>query len=930
MATLGERLVARWPRAMPLVYRLLHLGAFGAGGILMIIAASLLYLSPTLPPIEALLKTRLDIPLRVYTRDGKLLGSFGEQHRRELTYDEIPELFLQAILSAEDSRFHSHRGVDIRGLVRAATELVLNREIRSGGSTITMQVARNYLLTRKRSFLRKFKEVLLALKIESILSKERIMELYVNRIFLGHRAYGIAAAAEVYYGKNLAELNLPQLAMIAAIPKAPSRLNPLSNPAKGKERRDWIINRMHRLGFINRLQHRASLATPMSASYHRALTEVEAPYVAEAVRRSILKLIQSSAYTGGYRIYTTIDSRQQTEAVRAVRNGLLAYDRRHGFRAPPNYAELLGVTHIALLRQQLDPSSSALPVPSPKPHAEPGINPGQPPANPIPLPAVALSAVEQPAPDIVPVMQLLRRQPKPAGLVPALVIEVAEDGGWAQVLTQQQRLVLLHWPGLSAAQTAQMRRRNPRAKPPDHSLSWAAPAKDADTLGPPPTGYHELLQSGDLVHLQATEQGYQLDQLPGVQAALVSLNPNNGAIQALVGGYDFNISLYDRTVQAFPQAGSNIKPFIYSAALNHGLTAASIIHDSPVAIEDPKMQELWRPVNSSGRFYGDTRLREALIHSRNLVSVKLLRKIGLGKTIRFLARFGFNTKTMPHDLSLALGSPGISPLQMARAYATFANSGHLVNPHLIEHIEDDIGNIVLRPLYPQVCRNCTDRPDNLAADSPDTAIGLDGNPLPAPNTQPPTAPQVLEERIAYIIGDFLRDVIKHGTGRRALQLGRQDLAGKTATTNEATDTWFTGFNTQLVTTVWVGYDQPQSLGKREWGNTTALPIWIDYNRQALAGQPTISIEQPAGIVQVKIDLETGKRAQPGAQNSRFELFRAEHIPKESAPPKSMHPTSSPSPKDDNQDSTEPGTSTESIFGAAPDNNSKCFLTNCFN
>ncbi|MBF2753982.1 MAG: PBP1A family penicillin-binding protein [Gammaproteobacteria bacterium AqS3] len=840
----------------------LALGFMGGGLAGVLLSGAALYFHPGLPSVDVLRTAQLQIPLRIYTRDGLLIGSFGEKRRRELTYREIPPQFVEALLSAEDDRFLQHFGVDLLGLMRASYELARFGRIRSGGSTITMQVARNYLLTRERSFARKFREILLSLKIETELTKEQILELYVNQIFLGHRAYGIASGAEVYYGRDISELPLEQLAMLAGLPKAPSAVNPITNPERAKIRRDWILKRMHLLGFISERQMRRARNTSVVARYHRPRTEVEASHTAEQVRQQVLGLISTSAYTDGYAVYTTLDSRMQEAAVEAVASGLNDYDRRHGLRELPNHLDQLSPEIIEYLLPG-DVLQTLAPVEWPGGEDEAAeveaaeILPFL--AGPRPLDEELDEELDDDAPEgLNALVDLLYSQPVPRDVEPALLLGIDVQGQLVHLMLPDRSTALLKWDA--------------------ERYAWAKPAQDINTLGPQPQHFADMLRVGDLIEVQRGGDGeWSLVQTPEAQAALVSLDSRNGAIRALVGGLDYSRSSYNRVYQARPQMGSNIKPFIYSAALARGFTAASVINDAPVVFKDDALEKLWRPVNSSGVFHGPTRLREALLNSRNLVSVRLLREIGIPYAVKFLDNFGIDTRDIPRNLSVALGSSGASPLEMARGYAVFANGGHLVNPHLIERIEDLSGRIVWQPLPVTACAD--DCPDEEAG-QPDFAgaPGIDGEPLPLPGQQPPPAPRVLDGRIAYILWDFLHDAVQRGTARRARSLERQDIAGKTATTNDATDTWFTGFNPKLVTTVWMGHDTPRTLGSNEWGNTTSLPIWMDYTAKALENMPDEPPDQPPDLVRLRIDAATGKRAVAGDRNVRLEWFRSEYAP----------------------------------------------------
>lgn len=748
------------------------------GGFLTVAAALYLYLSPKLPPVEVLKTVKFQTPMRLYSQDLKLVGEFGEQRRNPVTFEQIPPQFIEALLAAEDDHFYDHIGVDFNGLFRAAFELARTGSIQSGGSTITMQLARNFFLTREQTFARKFNEILLALRIEDEIDKNTILTLYCNKIFLGNRAYGIAAAAETYYGRPLEELTLPELAMIAGLPKAPSAYNPANDPERARARRDWILGRMYRLGHIDLDSYRTALAAPVSARLHQTRIEAPAPYAAEMARRDILSWYDGDAYADGLRVILTLDSELQRTADQAAADGLVAYDMRQGYRGP-----------------------------------------------------------EAHFPDPEQWLQRLAGTGKIGGLEPAVVRTVSAE-----------RIVALLADGseleLSTAD----------------ALADVRLALGAGRFSHRVRDFTEVFEPGDLIRLRpAGENAWQLAQIPEAQAALVALDPENGAIRALSGGFDFATSHFNRAVQARRQPGSSFKPFIYASALEHGMTAASIVNDAPIVFDDSGQQDAWRPENDSGEFYGPTRLREALYRSRNLVSIRVLQGIGIRNAIRSLTRYGFDADALAPNLSLALGTAAFSPLDMATGFAIFANGGYRVEPYLIARVENAQGEALLAAQPPRVCPDC------------------------APEQTAGTAPRVMDPRIAYILDSMLKDVIRRGTGTRALQLGRADIAGKTGTTNGPRDAWFSGYNPTLVTSVWLGFDDNRVLGTREYGGTAALPIWMDFMGTALAGTPERFPPRPPGIVAVRIDPDTGLRAPPGQQRFVEELFLRESVPQTFAP-----------------------------------------------
>jgi penicillin-binding protein 1A len=777
---------------------------FCMAGIL-VLSAAVLYLSPKLPGVETLRDVKLQVPLRIYSSDNKLIGEFGEKRRSPIRYSDTPELLIKAVLAAEDDEFERHHGVDIKGLLRAASQLLVTGSIQTGGSTITMQVAKNYFLSHERTFLRKFNEILLALQIERELGKNEILELYLNKIYLGKRAYGVEAAAQVYYGKSINELNLAQLAMIAGLPKAPSSYNPLANPERALARRNWILQRMLSLGYINSEVFAATQAEPITASYHGLSFAANAQYAAEMARQFMLERFGDSAYTEGYRVHTTINSEFQAKAQSAVVAGLAAYDKRHGYRGPEAHWELDAEALIS-----------------------DGIN-------------------------------RLREIPVIGNLEPALVTEVMDQE--IKALLADGTTVTVAW---------------------ENGLRDARPYKSVNVLGARPQTAHDLFVPGDVIRLKAANSLWHLAQVPEAQAALVSLNPSNGALLAVVGGFDFRQSKFNRVIQAFRQPGSNIKPLLYSAALENGFTAASLINDAPIVFDDSKLENSWRPENSSGRFYGPTSLRTALVNSRNLVSIRLLRKMSVNTAVDYLQRFGLDAGKLPRDLSLALGTHTMTPLEVATAYAVFANGGYRVEPYLVEQVVDTRDEIVYQAENPVVCnRQCAldkslDKESHTEAESLEALLEEDNN----DEIASPSAPRIVEERVAYIIDSFLKDVVRRGTGRKALALDRKDIAGKTGTTNGPTDAWFSGYAGNVVTTTWVGFDNNTKLGNREYGGTAALPIWIDYMRTALRAAPEQVLEQPDGIVSVKIDPSSGKLAAPHADKAVFELFRSEFAPRE--------------------------------------------------
>ncbi len=813
------------------------------------VAAVYLYLAPSLPSVDSLRNIQLQTPLRIYTADYKLMAEFGEKRRTPVAYDDVPQRFFDALIAAEDEDFHSHMGIDLKGLARAAFELITTGEKRSGGSTLTMQVAKNYFLSSEKTFTRKFTEIMLALHIEQELTKTEILELYVNKIYFGKRAYGIQAAAQVYYGLPIHDLNLAQLAMLAGLPQAPSAANPINNPDRAKYRRNYVLARMFTADLISQEEFDEAGSAPISAKYHGLSTEVEAPYIAEMVRSELLKQYPDDLYTQGYRVYTTVRSDLQTAAQTAVRNGLHAYDRAHGLRT-----EAVQLSSYVLPEQQnvavtFSPTNWKLGDPSPASDRF------------IDLP---------PSPHDLNLnfwRQQILTDTTYGDTVWAVVSRI--DADEVQAVTAAGQIVTL----------------------PKTSYEWARPYISVNQVGAPIQQASNLFSVGQKILLQPEGEQYWLAQIPETQSSLISFDPQSGALIALVGGYDFNHSKFNRAIQADRQPGSAFKPFIYSSALERNFTPASLINDAPVVFEDDGLEASWRPENYSGKFFGPTRLRQALYKSRNLVSIRLLRQTGITRTINYVSQFGIPKDKLNRDLSLALGSSGITPIQLANAYNVLANGGYRVEPHFISRVES-IDSEVLFEHSPQVvCESClkaiSQHKENNSSGMPHAGIEPSVELAALNNVEgrfPPLAPRVMDPKVNYIMYTMLQDVVKRGTGRRALALGRNDLAGKTGTTNDQKDAWFSGFNNKIVTTVWVGFDTPKTMGRNAYGSNTALPIWVEYMKTAVKDMPESPIKQPDGLVSVRIDPETGKRAYPGQSNAIFEIFREENIPQEMASP----------------------------------------------
>ncbi|MEE3160153.1 MAG: penicillin-binding protein 1A [Pseudomonadota bacterium] len=804
----------------------------------MAITGVYLYLAPTLPDAETLKDVDLQTPLRVYTADGLLITEYGEKRRTPITYQEIPPQFIDALLASEDDGFFEHSGIDLKGLARAVFDLVTTGRKKSGGSTITMQVAKNYYLSSEKTFTRKFTEILLALKIEKALTKEEILELYVNKIYLGKRAYGIEAASQVYYGKSITELNLAELAMIAGLPQAPSAANPIRSPERAVSRRNYVLARMHNLGKISEAEFQQSIRQPATARYHGATSEISAPYVAEMIRQEMIRRYGNKAYTSGYSVYTTINSARQRAANAALQKGLLKYDRDHGYRgAQTSYAVIpLSVPEAPELEEWIAQADPAKDVDWPQ----------------------TLEAWEEKLRDL-----------GDFGIIePGVVMNATEEGAWVYGIGK------IRWL-------------------PFAGMTWAAPYLSVNSVGNAPENALDVIRNGDLIWLESTSSGLKLAQVPQAEGALVSMNPHNGAIEALVGGFSNSDNQFNRATQAERQPGSAFKPFIYSAALDNGFTTASLINDAPVVFKDASLESTWRPENYSGKFYGPTRLRQALYRSQNLVSIRILKQMGPATAVRYIQDFGFNPARLNKDLSLALGASAVTPLDMATGYSAFANGGYKVSPFVMQSIISDTGE-VLYEANPTLAM----APPEEGATGNLIREGLNDNDSPtegeSEQVESIEVPTLYAERIMspenhYLTVSMMRDVVRRGTGRKALALGRNDLAGKTGTTNDQKDAWFSGFNPDLVATVWIGFDQPTTLGRWASGGGTALPVWVDYMREALDGAPEEHFEQPEGIVTVRIDPDSGLLASPGQKDAIFEYFKAGSAPTEYARTKDIIP-----------------------------------------
>jgi penicillin-binding protein 1A len=777
--------------------RLAMLALAGSALGLVTLGLTYWYFASRLPDVEQLKHVELQVPLSVYSRDGKLIALIGETRRYPVKVADIPLPVRQAFIAIEDARFYHHHGLDFRGIARAVWLIATTDNQRvPGGSTITQQVARNFYLSTEYSFSRKFMEMFLALKMERELTKDEILELYLNKIFFGNRAYGVAAAAEYYYGKKLDQLTLGEAASLAAIPKFPSSANPIVNPARALIRRNYVLQRMQEVGFIDATQEVQAQVERMHAKPHEPEIEVEAPYLAEMVRQVMADRFGPSSEDSGLQVYTTVLSRDQLAADAAVRDGLVVYDRRHGWRGPE--------AHVDLSATAADVDFRAA----------------------------------------------LARYNTVAGMTAAVVAAIDDAG--AHLAEVDGTLVVLD-------------------------------AKSCEWTGKKPQA---LLKRGDIVRVLPVKDGeFELGQVPRAEAALVSLQPEDGALRALVGGMSFGRSKFNRVTQAKRQPGSSFKPFLYSAAFERGYTPASIVLDAPVVFQD-RVGHIWKPQNDKGDFAGPIRLREALVQSRNLVSVRLLDAIGVDFARKYITQFGFSLDSLPPNLSMSLGSASLTPLSVARGYTVFANGGFLVEPNFIDRIVDRRGVVIDRPHPPRACRDCPQRLTTEAraanvVDDFDFSRNGPSKTKPAPasgQVGPPVvalAPHAIDERTAFLARSLMLDVVLRGTATAAKVLNRADIGGKTGSTNDHRDAWFSGFGGDLVTTVWVGKDDFSSLGYREYGGKAALPIWIDYMRVALEGVPINDATPPTGIVVARINPATGGLVPDGTPGSLPEFFKTE-------------------------------------------------------
>ena len=867
-------------RHRPFLRWIIWLGVGGICGTLLTLAGSYLYLNPQIPAAESYLDFRPEAPMRVFTADGALLAEFGVRRFIPVRLEDVPEDFVSALLDTEDKRFYDHSGIDYISFANDVLQVLLDPSVRTGASTITMQLARNVSFSLEQTFIRKFKEMLLAIKIEQELTKDQILELYINVMFFGKRAYGAQAAALTYYDKPLAELNLAQLAMLAGIVKRPDSGNPVSGPEWALNRRNLVLGRMLGQGSIDRAAFERARNAPITARMHGREPDLSAPYAAEWVRSELVRRYGTDVYNSGYEVYTTIEAGPQRSATRALRSGLAGYDRRHGYRGPEgrveDAADLAALTALAAAPSAAGQARSAA-----------GQAPGE-------APAAAVGGVRAPSPaasaDLTagdPVWaRVLADVPVVADLLPAVVVGV--DDRAFRAVTAAGAVLTVEWDG----------------------MTWARRYVDVDQRGVRLRAAADVVAAGDIVRVQRREEGgWRLAQVPDIQGALVALRPRSGAVAALAGGYDFWHNQFDHARRAARQPGSGFKPFVYSAALARGVTPSSIFLDAPLVFEDTQFEKAYRPGNDSERYNGPTRLREALYRSINLVTMRVLLEVGVDGVLQHARRFGFDTAGFPRDTQLAIGggTMAVTPLDMARGYAVIANGGYGVEPHIVRRVVTRDGTLVLEPSYAEVrlaeaspavaagpgegCRNGV--PEGASGPEPSclplagdagpaagapSAESLEGLAAAAPAPVAAAAPQVVDERNVFILHSMLRDVIERGTGRRARTLERGDIAGKTGTTNEAADTWFNGYNDDLVASVWVGFSDYRPLGRREYGSTTPLSVWMEFMEEALDGVPEHDRATPQGVAIVKIDPATGQAAAPDRPDAIVEYFLEETAP----------------------------------------------------
>lgn len=776
----------------------------GLFGIVLCVAGMYLYLDPKSPDVETYRNYQLEQPLRIFSAEGALIAEFGDRRLIPVAIADVPQLYLDAVVSTEDKRFFHHQGIDWISLANDAMDLMFTDGVKRGASTITMQLPRNIAdLSREQTFVRKFREMLLAIKIEHELTKEEILELYINIVPFGKHSYGVQAAAYTYYGKPVDELNLAQLAMLAGLPKRPEAGNPINGPKWALERRNLVLRRMRDTGAISRDEYEKASVQPITARVHRRELDLYAPYPAEIVRQDVIERFGREAYSG-YSVHTTIDVDHQQAAQEAVRTELESFDRRRGYRGPER--RILVSDEVEDVKQHF--------------------------------------------------VQELSNESDVGSMRPAVVFSVNPQS--IEVVLSEGQVATVGWDG----------------------LKWARRSLGESGVGRSPRMANEIVEIGDLVRVRWVEESWNLTQVPEIQGSIVAVNPRTGGITAMVGGYNFGVNQYNHASQLQRQPGSGFKPFVYTAALANGVTPATIFLDAPLVYNDDLLETAYRPRNFSGTYNGPTRVREALYRSINLVSIRVLEHVGAESAREFITRFGFEKDELPNNTQLAIGGGTItvSPLEMVAAYSVIANGGYQIEPHLIDRVVNQDGDTLYKPLVPVVCSNCGyeetgfdhldwSKSENyrLEYSAQSTTVSLD-------------AKSVIDERLVFLVDSMLRDVVRRGTGRGAMSLGRMDLAGKTGTTDRAVDTWFNGFQQNLVASSWVGYTSQRALGESEYGSRSPLSIWMDFMRTALTDVPEYVPEPPNGIVSVKIDASTGQISLSDSERTITEYFLAESAP----------------------------------------------------
>ena len=802
-----------------------YFGVFVSLISIIVLLATYLAFKPTLPEIKYVDESQLQMPLKVFTKDGILIGEFGEIKRRSIDYDDIPEDIKNAFLAAEDDNFFNHQGISYSGLIRSFIRCLSSSGCQGGGGTITMQVVRGYLLTKEKTITRKIKEIFLALELEGKATKEEIFELYVNRIFLGNRSYGIKAASNTYFNKELDELTIAESATIASMAQLPSRVNPVKNPRRTMQRRNWILSRMLLLKYIDEEQYFQAISEEIRIVKNINLYDVDGGHLAEMVRQEVISRYGLKAYTEGWSVYTTLDSKSQNTAKNSLLDQLYAYDKRHGWKDPINYSDIFNEQEVLSL------SSLDLDFLFYDEYI-----------NNIDLDSSLISNK---------ILTIFDLYPFYSSHIRSIVIDVKEDEFSA--INNNFEVIKVNW---------------------SNEYEWARKRISINELGSKPKNFNDILNFGDFIYLKINDGFYTLDQIPEAEASLISINPKSNEVIAYVGGKNFAASNFDRVKLSFPQSGSSFKPFVYSAALANGYNLSSIINDAPIIFEDENLESVWKPQNYTGEFYGPISLRDALIKSVNIVSIKLLREMGLNNTNEYLVNFGFSKNRLPNDLSLALGSGNFSPAEMVRAYSVIANNGQISNIHYINNIEDRFGNTI----FSQEEFNINNKTKDIVAfpwlDTIEMSVNKPYYLLePIENSE-----RVIDPRVSFLMNDVLKGFMKNGVaGRKSRFLNRDDIAGKTGTTNDSISTWFSGYHSDLVTTVWVGTDDFSSLGENEYGSTIALPIWINYMDYKLKALETTSEEIPEKISFVRVNKSSGEVDDDSDGDFYFELFLEENI-----------------------------------------------------